>query len=343
VKKKVIFLTVGGKKTGYGHITRCCSLAHEFRLFGYKSDILVETDNLEDKLPSEVFRKEWNAKKTSLFLKTIKNAAGIIIDSYSMTESDVHEVQKVNPRVAVIDDWHHNLYKNCIVIDWSIGAESSAYPVRSPDVNFLLGIKYCSIRPDFQEYFRRRIPQKPHRIMVTFGGSDVCKLTPRVLNMLQKKYPDIEKHVVIGPGVDDVRYVELMKDKKTSFYLGCNAREMRRLMINSDIAICAGGQTLYEMASQGTPAIVVDVAENQGKDSKIFADMGYAKTISRWNISNINSKIAASISTLMSEQERSSRSQIGKKYVDGKGGRRLVKACLKFWNSGAMLTESVLK
>ena len=49
---------------------------------------------------------------------------------------------------------------------------------------------------------------------------------------------------------------------------------LRDLMMESDLAVCAGGQTTYELAVTGTPAVAMDVFENQAHGVQALARSG---------------------------------------------------------------------
>ena len=104
---------------------------------------------------------------------------------------------------------------------------------------------------------------------------------------------------------------------------------MKEVMINSDIAISACGQTLYELARIGLPAIGICIAENQSQNIKGWEDVGFLEYIGWYNDKDLENNLKKAISKLKSKEERKTRSAIGKKCVDGQGARRVVSRILE--------------
>ncbi|NLV76359.1 MAG: UDP-2,4-diacetamido-2,4,6-trideoxy-beta-L-altropyranose hydrolase, partial [Tissierellia bacterium] len=57
--------------------------------------------------------------------------------------------------------------------------------------------------------------------------------------------------------------LENYKYNNVKFYM--NVKNMKNLMINNDLAISAGGNTLYELCACGIPTIAIIIADNQLK------------------------------------------------------------------------------
>ena len=104
---------------------------------------------------------------------------------------------------------------------------------------------------------------------------------------------------------------------------------MKELMLNSDIAISAGGQTLYELARIGVPTIGICMAKNQEKNLNGWQMAGFIDYIGWYNNNELQFVLKQSIANLISSEERTSRSKIGKALVDGKGASRIVNVIMR--------------
>ena len=111
--------------------------------------------------------------------------------------------------------------------------------------------------------------------MISFGGSDFRSLTKKILDYLHDKYPTKHKHVVIGPSA--IWNEQYEKDyTNCTFFHALEAFQMQEVMSRSAVAICNGGQSLYEMASQGVVPIAISAAENQNEDIVGFVENDFA-------------------------------------------------------------------
>ena len=149
------------------------------------------------------------------------------------------------------------------------------------------------------------------------------------------EFPTLQKDVIVGPGVRDRSFLDKVYAANTTFHVACDAVQMCTLMRQADFAICAGGQTLYELASQGLPPVVISVTENQQDDVREFGAVGFGCVVGAWNSSKLTSKINVGVRTVWPAAERRRRSTVGRQCIDGRGAQRLVAACIEYWKNQA--------
>ncbi len=123
-------------------------------------------------------------------------------------------------------------------------------------------------------------------------------LTAPVLETLVNNYPRLTKRVVIGAGFKDVNVIVDVMDDKSELIYYPDANMMRRLMLESDIVVSGGGQTLYELARIGTPVVAVGLALNQLHNLDYWQTTGFIEYAGFWDdnklISNVKDKIELS-------------------------------------------------
>jgi RimJ/RimL family protein N-acetyltransferase len=95
-------------------------------------------------------------------------------------------------------------------------------------------------------------------------------------------------------------------------------------MLSSDIAITAAGQTLYELASCGTPSIAIAVAENQKNNIYEWRRKEFLLNTIFYSDINFISRIIEQIQALQSITVRKKLSGIGIENVDTKGSARVI-------------------
>jgi UDP-2,4-diacetamido-2,4,6-trideoxy-beta-L-altropyranose hydrolase len=332
MSNRILLLTECGSETGFGHLTRCASLAQAFRETGFDAVLWVAADEtLRSQLPPGAWAIDWYDLPGPAAAE-MQTAYAVIVDSYRVTSPQIEQIAQIKPRFAILDDWVRRAHRHGIVIDWTIGAERFAYPHKHPDVSYLLGRSYCALRPEFNAPPRRVISETPRAVLITFGGSDIRQLTTPVLAMLNSEFPSLHKHVVVGAGVRDKRLIDKMRGPHTTVHVACDAAQMCAAMAQADLAVCAGGQTLYELASQGLPPAVIGVIDNQRDDIREFAAGGFAVEVGDWTMTDLLPSVAAAVQALWPVSERRQRASIGRQFVDGCGAQRLTTSCLEHWS-----------
>lgn len=296
---KIYIITEGFKSTGYGHVTRCLSIYQAFEENGYNPVMIINGDNNAKEILQQqtTIFFDWFNKREKLF-KEIKDADIVIIDSYIADISVYGGVSKIVKTPVYIDDTIRLDYPEGIILNGCIGAENFKYP-RSNNKTYLLGIKYQSLRKSFWNIQKRDVKKQVSDILITFGGTDLRNLTPKVLQFLTQEFPLLNKHIVIGNGFDNVVEIENLKDAKTFLYYNPNDKEMKFLMLKSDIAISAAGQTLYELAATSTLTIAIGIAENQTNNINGWLKNNFIEFAGWWNDNDLITSIKIKLNGLL--------------------------------------------
>lgn len=328
--KKILIFTEGGKDIGFGHITRCLSLYQAFEESVYPARLIVNGDettaNISSAVSAEVF--DWIANEER-FDDLLEGAHIAIIDSY-LAKKEIYRKISERAEIAVyIDDNMRMDYPAGVVINGAIFAEEMAYP-RSKDVTYMLGVKYIPIRKEFWTAEDKKPGGDIGSIMITFGGDDATNTTPRILKALIEKYPDAIKKVVIGRAFEHKEDIERLKGDNVELIYHPDAALMKTIMASSDIAVSAGGQTLYELARMGLPTIAVMVVDNQAANMKGWAKSGFIEDAGWWKDGDLAGRVLSSVEKLRSKEERIHKGSLGRKFVDGQGSRRITKELLRF-------------
>ena len=325
---KVFIITEGGKDIGFGHITRCLSLYQAFEERRIKLKFIVNADNSIEGILINVNYKKFNwFKERNKIFKIIENADIVIIDSYLADVSFYKKLSELVKIAIYIDDNKRLDYPRGIVVNGNIYAKELDYPKRDGIVYFL-GPKYIPLRKEFWEVPEKEIKEEIESIMVTFGGDDARNMTPKILRFLKKKYPKIKRNVIIGKSFNNIDEIKKEADYNTKLIYHPNAQKIKEIMLESDIAISAGGQTLYELARVGVPTIGICVVNNQLENIKEWDKIGFLEYAGLYNKRNIITKIDKLLKILENIKIRKSKSKIGRKFVDGQGAKRIIKYML---------------
>ncbi len=337
---KVYILTEGGEGIGFGHITRMISLYSAFKEKGIDSKFIVNVtspiNSILEGIQYEI--NNWIRNKAEVFreIKKSKNLVTVIVDSYLASETIYHEISEVADIPVYYDDFARIDYPAGIVLNGNPYAVEIKYPQKN-DVIYLLGAKYLPIRKEFWEVPEKKIKNEVSSVLITFGGTDIADMTPGVIKEISRYFPHISKKVAIGRGFRDenVKNIIRVKDEKTELIFYPSAEDIKKVMLEVDIAISAGGQTIYELARVGVPTIAVAVAENQKQNIEFGEKVGFLISAGAcsYGKEKIKKNIIEKLDYLISKEGREKReemSHIGRRIVDGKGSLRVVDFILKY-------------
>ncbi len=309
-RMKVIFLTEAGSMYGYGHLMRCIALTEGFKERAIDSAFVVRGDGEFSEILKgyEYKQVEW-LKLDNVDEFIIKDDIAIV-DSYYPDEDLCRFIYINYKNVIFFDDYNRLRYPGGIVLNGVIGAENINYPIVN-GVEYLLGTKYQPLRKEFWEIQGYAVRETIGQVMITFGGSDITNETPFYVDKVRKKYPESLISIIIGKGFCNIKEIEMLADSRIELIYSPSAQEMVNIMVKSDLAVSAAGQTISELARIGVPTIGVQVAENQKNNIKFWHKAGFL--IPEENLGKDFSKM-----------ERKKYSDVGRSLVDGQGVRRVV-------------------
>ncbi|MCP5105627.1 MAG: UDP-2,4-diacetamido-2,4,6-trideoxy-beta-L-altropyranose hydrolase [bacterium] len=322
--KNVLILTEGGRNIGYGHLVRCLSLCQAFEAEDINTQFIVNgDDSINDILRDRTFRVlNWIEEHRQLE-QTVNQADAVLVDSY-LAGIEVYRWISSNARIPVyLDDTRRLDYPSGTIVNWGIGAHKLGYP-ENENISYLLGPSYISLRKPFWEIPEKEIKKDVQCVMVTFGGDDSKNITPKVLDFLTHRYPALEKQIVIGSAFQNTREIEAAADAHTQLIHSPDARGMKTLMMEDDIAVSSGGQTLYELARAGVPTIAVAVAENQRNNVEGWAETRFIENAGFWKDAPLIKNIAAAFQRLHDMDRRVRSYETGRRLVPGNGAGRII-------------------
>lgn len=323
---KVVILTEGGKDIGAGHITRCTSIYQAFEEIGILPEFIVNGDETVEGLLKDKNCKvfDWLNEQKMLFAN-VENADIVFIDSY-LADCDLYEkISNIAKTAVYFDDDVRLNYPRGFVLNGAVLAEQMAYPKRK-EVTYLLGAQYAPLRKEFWDVPAKPIRDNLETVMITFGGADIRNVTPKVLKWLTDAHPEVLKKVIIAKSFQNIAEIERLRGNNIELIYYPNAAEMKRVMLESDIAIAAGGQTPHELARIGVPTIGICIAENQLHNIEGWSKSGFLKYVGWYSDENLEQRLKSSLRYLANKRIRMHTSEIGRKVIDGQGYKRIINA-----------------
>ncbi|MCH2547443.1 MAG: UDP-2,4-diacetamido-2,4,6-trideoxy-beta-L-altropyranose hydrolase [Alphaproteobacteria bacterium] len=205
----------------------------------------------------------------------------LIIDHYGLSSDWEVYMRAAAPQILAIDDLADRMHDCDILLDQNAYPHAQTrYAEKLPaKCRPLLGAEYALLREEFvcaRDSLMRRVGSV-QRILVSFGGADSQNWTAKVLNALIELNVKAEIDVVIGaqhPAFEDIT----QQCATYGFHCHVQSDRMAQLMAAADMAIGAGGVSVWERASMGLPSLTIAVAENQIASVEHAAQMGMIYT-----------------------------------------------------------------
>ena len=322
---KVVLFTEGFSKLGFGHITRTLSLAQALLEKGAKVKFILAGDKVaKEFLENQGFEAE---VYPSLEEAKIPKGDAAFVDSYLAGLKFYEKVAENFEKKLYLDDFFRLDYPEGTILNYIPALE---VPQRYRNRELLWGVQYHLLRKPFWNVPEKEISPKVENVLITFGGDDLRNLTPKVSKILLENFKGLKLHTVIGGGFKSVSQIEELKKlypERVELYRNLNAEGMKKLMLLCDLAVSAGGQTLFELARVGTPTIAFEVANNQKNNIKGFKKLGFIKDSFLWN-EKWEEKLSEAIEKLLPKEVRKEINNTGRSSVDGKGAKRVAEYLL---------------
>lgn len=333
---KFKIVTEGGERYGLGSISRCLSFYDAIKSKGYEVSMVIHGDQsiipfLGDR---HFILINW-LDDIELLSDYIIDSDVLFLDSLMATQEDTDYIESISSLFIVIDDYLRRAYKHAVIIDWTANVEKTnkhRHNINGDNL-LLLGIEYSVLRAPFLEESNYRVSDL-HRILIIMGGSDIRQLTIPLVTNINKAYSDIDIRVILGPGIIDKEKIDQEISGMSHLYENVDAREMRNLMLQSDLVISAGGQTLYELAALHVPTIPIQIVDNQSEDLTGLKDLGCFDELFSWEESDLCSKISKKIEELKPVDRRKKLSEALLSQHIGKGLEKILNTIEKEYLNG---------
>lgn len=333
----MIHIRVDGNHTiGTGHVMRCLSLAEAAGILGEKVVFIVADHDSEELLRSRggttvCLDSKWDMLETEIermeqFLQ--KNEVHtLLIDSYFVSSNYLKMCRKYT-KVVYIDDLHQEIWPCDILVNYSNYCDKYDYGREYPDTKLLLGCKYAPLRQIFANV-KKTIEYSVSRILVLTGGTDPYHFARDFADSIVRNENKIEFDIVCGIYNQDIGELRAYAEKRKNIRIWNNVQRMDDLMKTADIAITAGGTTLYELAACGTPTICYSFVDNQLENVKNFADKGYMLYCGDLRKGMGCKDVWEQIAILRDDfEKRRDMSRKLQELVDGRGAERVIRELL---------------
>ncbi len=301
---ELYIFTEGGQGIGYGHLTRCISI---LQVYPFSKLIIFAKDreNVEQFLQIQKIPKDRYSFYNWHYgcFPNLKNKF-VFIDSYLVKDFLLKKLEKLAKKIIFYDDYKQRNYKLCknfVLINPNFFAKEIFWYFKGK--NILLGPKFLMLRKAFLKVSEKKINKKIKKIFISLGGASHKEkdiLIKKLITFLRK----YNFEIIYPKNLDDM--------------------EMKRVMEESDLAICAGGQTILELTRIGVPHISICLADNQLPILKYLKNKKLTFFAGWYWDKNLLGNIENYLNILSNFNIRKKISQKLQKLIDGKGALRII-------------------
>ena len=245
-----------GERSGLGHLSRSTAVAVALRCHGVAVECLARG-------AGAAFERDgvrWAPLPEDVPLPRVPD--GLVVDSYSLSPAEVEAATA--RRLVVLHDGGEVPARADLVV--AVAGEPSDGAGRT-----LGGLAYAALRPAFWGVPPRRVADRVRRVVVSVGGGQLAEAGYELASCVRSALPGASVALVRGPAAfgDVPEGVEPIDAP----------RSLLGPLLEADLLVTAGGQTLLEAAACGTPTAVVVLAENQRRQAQRLAEAGAARLV----------------------------------------------------------------
>lgn len=327
-KATVVFRVAGGASVGFGHLRRSWTLAdrltsESMAVYFISSSLDATTILAKADFHVALERSADVIDRTVECLRSLGSPVLCVVDDPQVTGDGLAMLKRYAP-VVCIDDTGERRVPVDLVVNGSADAESLTYHGLS-ETCYLLGPRYMLLRPEFASSPARRVVSaEVARVLIMAGGGDAGRLLPDLVRVVGETLPQAAMDVVIGPFGSPLTIPASLQTRVTLYQ---SPPSVRSLMLKADLAVSAGGQTLYELAASSTPTLGVRVASNQAYNLRGLSRYSCLKDLGATDEAGFWDRLRGELLELDGNPKaRRDMGEAGRSVVDGLGTERVSKA-----------------
>ncbi|MCX8156080.1 MAG: UDP-2,4-diacetamido-2,4,6-trideoxy-beta-L-altropyranose hydrolase [Verrucomicrobiae bacterium] len=337
---------------GTGHVMRCLALAEAWQAGGGRALLLsralppalVRRAEAQGVAVLELPAAAQEGEDIRLTAQTAarQDAHWVVVDGYHLPPALCPMLQAAGLRVLWVDDFGTpESFAPDLLLNQNLGAAAAWYPHLAPSTELLLGPRFALLRREFAGWhtWARPIPPRAGRLLVTLGGSDPANVTARVIEALRRLGERAPTALILAGAANPHAEALARAVEGLPHQLVRQADDMPRLMAEADLALAAGGTTVWELAVMGLPALLLCLADNQRRNCEALAAAGAALNLG-WHAEATPEAIAQALEALAADApRRGAMSAAGRQLVDGRGAGRV---CLHLREEDVLLRPATL-
>ena len=278
----LLFLTHAGRRLGMGHLKRCLRLAGRVRERGAEASFAVLCRAQDESMLDSIRAQGFDCRRADPEIPLISAVAcskpGLV--AADLLDRDLSPLRSQGWRVLAFDCYTAgaNLYVN-ILDD----------PSFSPSCPTYYGYRYWMIDPPAQRL--QRVSDSLQRILISCGYSDPLGTGPAAAKSIRRHFiesggiaPDIICAVTDKHNAVNLRALESIPGIRLEW----NLPSLEGAMLESDLLVTAGGNTMIEGIAAAVPVLVLPAGERNARlahqlEAKGFLDVLEPNSPADWS------------------------------------------------------------
>jgi spore coat polysaccharide biosynthesis predicted glycosyltransferase SpsG len=326
----ICIISESNNVVGTGHFYESCTLASEIEKKGEPVLFFINKNidnNLLNVLPCKYYQYNNLADDIYLIIDLVRqNKCNVVVTNLRKIDNSIIDTikKKIAVEVVCIDELGHRPLGSDIIINPLIDNHYHDYGKACKAVKYF-GPGYMIMRAEFSTFhgMTKKINKNIETISICMGGTDISNTTTKILSSIEKQ--DAAVNVILGGGFLHTARVEeiVLSLKIGTVKILKNIPNVADVFWDSDIVFCMGGNTLYELACLGVPAVTIYEDKHEKSSAACFQEKGFGVCLGQVN--NIRGgDIISIIKEIDYRQTRQNQSECGRKIVDGRGLNRTI-------------------
>lgn len=333
----IIFRCNASPEIGLGHLVRCRALAQALKRQGESCVMVGPPKSYATAQDAECIEDwievgEWiSAERDAARLLEIVGSKGgnfAVLDDYRVDAGYQQRLSASGLHWLQFD----GTAQKPLWADWVVNANPAARPenyhdvLHNPAAQLLLGPEYAVLRGEFPPAGLRADGRPVEQVLLAFGGGDDRGGIEFALSTLIENAPVNWRFAVISGGHNPrnpqlAAWIEAHGRGRVT--LSVDPENVAAIMAASDLAVMAGGTSIYEAAACRLPMVLIAIADNQIRPARAFADAGAAVFLGALHEVGAGELLRAVSDVAAADRLRQEMAVIAGAWVDGKGAQRV--------------------
>lgn len=323
---------------------RCLTLASEFLNYNCEVTFICADETPRELICAHgfeviVLNSEWRdldaeCEKVQEVIRNEKDAI-FFVDSYYVTQKYIDSIARYI-KVCCLGIFDNLVSENLFaLINYGVSADYDYYEqlYHNTKTKLLIGPSYTPIRAQFyREEVRVNLVVK--NVLLTTGNADSNNFTQKVLQEIVASglIESMQIHVIIGSMFKEIKKLRQEFSMYSNVLFIENVSDLSELMKDADLAVSAGGTTIFELAASAVPIVSFSLVAEQKNESEHMARLGAVCYCGAAydNKEKCAKEIVSAIAEMQNDIEtRLHLAETAHKLIDGRGSMRIVEELLK--------------